>query len=90
MAKSYGVYVCVILTIRRVDLSVSNVTSPVVLHSDHCAKKLLPWSDGMLEANEKYFKENGDPLFSSHMLDLSEEHLTVPLSPLMCGMSTPH
>merc|ERR1719429_807401 len=39
---------------------------PVVLHSDHCAKKLLPWFDGMLEANE-------EPLFSSHMLDLSEE-----------------
>ena len=33
--------------------------SPVVLHSDHCAKKLLPWFDGMLEANEKYFKEHG-------------------------------
>jgi len=46
---------------------------PVVLHSDHCAKKLLPWFDGMLEANEEYFKANGEPLFSSHMLDLSEE-----------------
>ena len=39
--------------------------------SDHCAKKLLPWFDGMLEANEEYFKANGEPLFSSHMLDLS-------------------
>jgi fructose-bisphosphate aldolase class II len=47
--------------------------SPVVLHSDHCAKKLLPWFDGMLEADEAYFKEHGQPLFSSHMLDLSEE-----------------
>ncbi|GAA5894269.1 hypothetical protein JCM8208_002392 [Rhodotorula glutinis] len=46
---------------------------PVVLHSDHCAKKLLPWFDGMLEADEAYFKEKGEPLFSSHMLDLSEE-----------------
>jgi fructose-bisphosphate aldolase class II len=46
---------------------------PVVLHSDHCAKKLLPWFDGMLEADEAYFKEHGEPLFSSHMLDLSEE-----------------
>jgi len=46
---------------------------PVILHSDHCAKKLLPWFDGMLEADEAYFKEHGEPLFSSHMLDLSEE-----------------
>jgi fructose-bisphosphate aldolase class II len=46
---------------------------PVVLHSDHCAKKLLPWFDGMLEADEAYFKVHGEPLFSSHMLDLSEE-----------------
>jgi len=46
---------------------------PVVLHTDHCAKKLLPWFDGMLDADEKYFKEHGEPLFSSHMIDLSEE-----------------
>ncbi|KAI8100098.1 fructose-bisphosphate aldolase [Halteromyces radiatus] len=46
---------------------------PVVIHSDHCAKKLLPWFDGMLAADEAYFKANGEPLFSSHMLDLSEE-----------------
>lgn len=46
---------------------------PVVLHSDHCAKKLLPWFDGMLDADEAYFKKEGKPLFSSHMLDLSEE-----------------
>jgi len=46
---------------------------PVVLHSDHCAKKLLPWFDGMLEANEAFFAKHGEPLFSSHMLDLSEE-----------------
>ncbi|HKU43081.1 MAG TPA: class II fructose-bisphosphate aldolase, partial [Polyangiales bacterium] len=48
---------------------------PVVLHTDHCAKKLLPWVDGMLDAGEKYFEQNGEPLFSSHMLDLSEEPL---------------
>ncbi|GME76702.1 unnamed protein product [[Candida] boidinii] len=47
---------------------------PVVLHTDHCAKKLLPWFDGMLEADEAYFKAHGEPLFSSHMLDLSEEN----------------
>merc|ERR1719310_8743 len=46
---------------------------PVILHTDHCAKKLLPWFDGMLEADEEYFKVHGEPLFSSHMLDLSEE-----------------
>lgn len=45
----------------------------VVLHTDHAAKKLLPWIDGLLDAGEKYFKLNGKPLFSSHMLDLSEE-----------------
>ncbi|CAJ2513140.1 Uu.00g012590.m01.CDS01 [Anthostomella pinea] len=46
---------------------------PVVLHTDHCAKKLLPWFDGMFDADEAYFKEHGEPLFSSHMIDLSEE-----------------
>jgi len=46
---------------------------PVLVHSDHCAKKLLPWFDGMLEADEDYFRAHGEPLFSSHMLDLSEE-----------------
>jgi fructose-bisphosphate aldolase class II len=48
---------------------------PVVLHSDHCAKKLLPWLDGMFEADEAYFKQHGEPLFSSHMIDLSEESI---------------
>mmetsp|Transcript_125151 Transcript_125151/g.234086 ORF Transcript_125151/g.234086 Transcript_125151/m.234086 type:complete len:357 (-) Transcript_125151:42-1112(-) len=46
---------------------------PVLVHSDHCAKKLLPWFDGMLEADESFFSAHGEPLFSSHMLDLSEE-----------------
>ena len=48
---------------------------PVILHTDHAAKKLLPWIDGLLDAGEKYFAETGKPLFSSHMLDLSEESL---------------
>ncbi len=47
----------------------------VVLHTDHAAKKLLPWIDGLLDAGEKHYKETGAPLFSSHMLDLSEESL---------------
>ena len=46
---------------------------PVILHTDHAAKKLLPWIDGLLDAGEKHFQEFGKPLFSSHMLDLSEE-----------------
>ncbi len=46
---------------------------PVILHTDHCAKKLLPWIDGMLDASEEHFKQTGKPLFSSHMIDLSEE-----------------
>lgn len=48
---------------------------PVILHTDHAAKKLLPWIDGLLDASEKHFSETGKPLFSSHMLDLSEEPL---------------
>lgn len=48
---------------------------PVIIHTDHAAKKLLPWIDGLLDAGEKYFKQHGKPLFSSHMLDLSEEPL---------------
>ncbi|WMC09579.1 class II fructose-bisphosphate aldolase [Oceanimonas pelagia] len=48
---------------------------PVILHTDHAAKKLLPWIDGLLEAGEQHFAETGKPLFSSHMIDLSEESL---------------
>jgi len=48
---------------------------PVILHTDHAAKKLLPWIDGLLDEGEKFFKIHGKPLFSSHMLDLSEESL---------------
>jgi fructose-bisphosphate aldolase class II len=47
----------------------------VIIHTDHAAKKLLPWIDGLLDASEKHFSETGKPLFSSHMLDLSEEPL---------------
>lgn len=48
---------------------------PVILHTDHCAKKLLPWLDGLLDAGEQHFEKTGKPLFSSHMIDLSEESL---------------
>jgi fructose-bisphosphate aldolase, class II len=48
---------------------------PVILHTDHAAKKLLPWIDALLDAGEEFFEANGRPLFSSHMLDLSEEPL---------------
>lgn len=47
----------------------------IILHTDHCAKKLLPWIDGLMDANETYFKQYGKSLYSSHMLDLSEEPL---------------
>lgn len=47
----------------------------VILHTDHCAKKLLPWIDGLMDANEEFYKQNGKSLYSSHMLDLSEETL---------------
>jgi fructose-bisphosphate aldolase class II len=47
----------------------------VILHTDHCAKKLLPWIDGLLDAGEEFYKAHGIPLYSSHMLDLSEEPL---------------
>lgn len=46
---------------------------PVILHTDHAAKKWLPWIDGLITAGEAFYKEKGQPLFSSHMLDLSEE-----------------
>lgn len=47
----------------------------VILHTDHCAKKLLPWIDGLLTANEEFYKKEGKTLYSSHMLDLSEQPL---------------
>ena len=48
---------------------------PVILHTDHCALSLLPWVDGLLEAGERFYEKNGYPLYSSHLLDLSEEPL---------------
>jgi len=48
---------------------------PVILHTDHCQKSWLPWIDALMTANEEHFAEKGEPLFSSHMLDLSEEPL---------------
>ena len=48
---------------------------PVLLNTDHAAKKLLPWVDGMIDEGERFFKKNGKPLFTSHMIDLSEESL---------------
>jgi len=47
----------------------------VILHTDHCAKNLLPWIDGLLDAGESFFAQHGKPLYSSHMIDLSEEPL---------------
>jgi len=60
---------------RHVHLMAQAYGVPVILHTDHAAKKLLPWIDGLLEAGEAFYKEYGKPLFSSHMLDLSEEPL---------------
>ncbi|HDP74818.1 MAG TPA: class II fructose-bisphosphate aldolase [Bacteroidales bacterium] len=60
---------------RHVHLLAEAYGVPVVLHTDHAAKKLLPWVDGLLDAGERHFRETGKPLFSSHMLDLSEESL---------------
>ncbi len=58
---------------KHVHLLAEEYGVPVILHTDHAAKKLLPWIDGLLDAGEKHFAETGKPLFSSHMIDLSEE-----------------
>lgn len=60
---------------HHVHLMAKHYNVPVVLHTDHAAKNLLPWIDGLLEAGEQYFEKNKRPLYSSHMLDLSEESL---------------
>ena len=60
---------------KHVHLMAEAYGVPVILHTDHCAKKLLPWIDGLLDASEVHFKETGKPLYSSHMIDLSEEPL---------------
>ncbi len=58
---------------KHVHLLAKEYGVPVILHTDHAAKKLLPWIDGLLDAGEQHFKETGKPLYSSHMIDLSEE-----------------
>lgn len=60
---------------RHIHLLAEMYGVAVIVHTDHAAKKLLPWIDGLLTEGEKYYKETGKPLFSSHMLDLSEESL---------------
>jgi len=60
---------------QHVHLLAEHYGVAVILHTDHAAKKLLPWIDGLLNHGEQYYKKNGKPLFSSHMLDLSEEPL---------------
>ena len=60
---------------KHVHLMAKEYGVPVILHTDHCAKKLLPWIDGLLDASEKHYEETGKPLYSSHMIDLSEEPL---------------
>ena len=58
-----------------VDAAAKAYGVPVILNTDHCAKKLLPWVDGLLAASEERFAKTGQPLYSSHMLDLSEESI---------------
>jgi fructose-bisphosphate aldolase class II len=58
---------------KHIHLMAEAYDVPVILHTDHCAKKLLPWIDGLLDASEQHFKDSGKPLYSSHMIDLSEE-----------------
>ncbi|TNF00422.1 MAG: class II fructose-bisphosphate aldolase, partial [Bacteroidetes bacterium] len=58
---------------RHVHLMAELYGAVVILHTDHAAKKLLPWIDGLLDAGEAFYKETGKPLYSSHMIDLSEE-----------------
>lgn len=58
---------------RHVHLMAEKYGVPTILHTDHAARKLLPWIDGLLDENEIHFEKTGAPLFSSHMIDLSEE-----------------
>jgi len=71
-----GLKACVLGAVsaaRHVHLLAEHYGVAVILHTDHAAKKLLPWIDGLLDAGEEFFAQHGKPLFSSHMLDLSEE-----------------
>ncbi|MCK5821220.1 MAG: class II fructose-bisphosphate aldolase [Bacteroidales bacterium] len=60
---------------KHVHILAEHYGVPVILHTDHAAKKLLPWIDGLLDEGEKHFAQYGKPLYSSHMLDLSEESI---------------
>ena len=60
---------------QHVHMMAEKYGARIVLHTDHAAKKLLPWIDGMLDAGEEFYKVHGKPLYSSHMIDLSEEPL---------------
>ena len=61
---------------KHVHLMAEAYGATVILHTDHCAKKLLPWIDGLLDAGEEHFRLTGKPLYSSHMIDLSEEPIS--------------
>lgn len=61
---------------KHVHLMAEAYGATVILHTDHCAKKLLPWIDGLLDEGEEHFRLTGKPLFSSHMIDLSEEPIS--------------
>ncbi len=60
---------------QHVHMMAEKYGAVVILHTDHCAKKLLPWLDGMLDAGEEFYNVHGKSLYSSHMIDLSEEPL---------------
>ena len=60
---------------QHVHMMAEKYGAVVVMHTDHCARKLLPWIDGLLDAGEEFYKVHGKPLYSSHMIDLSEEPL---------------
>ncbi len=73
--KENGAVLGAISGAKHVNTMAAAYGVPVILHTDHAAKKLLPWIDALLDASEANFAETGKPLFSSHMLDLSEETL---------------
>jgi len=73
--KENGAVIGAISGAQHVHMMAEAYGVPVILHTDHAAKKLLPWIDALLDEGEKWFEAKGRPLFSSHMLDLSEESL---------------
>lgn len=73
--KNNGAVLGAISGAQHVHMMAAAYGVPVILHTDHAAKKLLPWIDALLDEGEKWFETKGRPLFSSHMLDLSEESL---------------